>query len=116
VPLPLPKDDYLSTFTSADARVEFQRLLAQAGEVVNVNGADVGSEADRAVADWVLKRSDVLVAVWDGQPPRGDAGTGEIVENARDRGLPIAWIHAGQRNKQRNGSTRPDGRVTYERL
>lgn len=96
VPLPLPKDDYLRTFASADARAEFLSLLAQADEVVVIGQAPTDVEAYHAVGRWVLDHADVFVAVWDGRPPRGEAGTGAIVEEARARGLPMVWVHADQ--------------------
>ncbi|OFW00721.1 MAG: hypothetical protein A3I61_03710 [Acidobacteria bacterium RIFCSPLOWO2_02_FULL_68_18] len=119
VPLPLPKNDYLRTFASADAGAELLRLLAQADEVVVMGQASTDVEAYHAVGRWVLDHADVLVAVWNGRPPRGKAGTGAIVEEARARGLPMAWIHADQgltRADRLAASRRREVVVTYERL
>ena len=38
-------------------------------------------------------RSDVFVAVWDGQPARGPGGTGDIVRYVRGIGLPLVLIN-----------------------
>ena len=46
-------------------------------------------QAGRYVAD----RSDALIALWDGEEPRGQGGTEEIVAYAQENGVPIAWIH-----------------------
>ena len=41
-----------------------------------------------------VAESQLLVALWDGQPSRGAGGTQEIVSYARKTGHPIAWIHS----------------------
>ncbi len=48
----------------------------------------------RRVGEALLDRVAVLVAVWNGEPPRGPGGTGEVVERGRLRGIPVIWIHA----------------------
>lgn len=42
-----------------------------------------------------LDHAAVVVAIWDGQSARGRGGTPEIVTHARERQLPLAWVHAG---------------------
>ena len=39
-----------------------------------------------------VMHSDLLIAVWDGQVPRGRGGTGEVVELAMTRGVPIVHV------------------------
>jgi hypothetical protein len=39
-----------------------------------------------------VDRSDVLLAVWDGQPARGPGGTGDVVAYARARGTPVEVV------------------------
>jgi hypothetical protein len=57
--------------------------------------------------------------VWDGQGAQGQGGTGGIVAEARKCGLPIAWVHAGNR---RPGTLEPtslgaeQGEVSFERF
>jgi hypothetical protein len=68
---------------------------------------------------YVLVHCDVLLAVWDGRGAQGRGGTGGIVAEARRRGLPLAWVHAGNRVL---GTARPtslgaeQGRVSFERF
>jgi len=72
-----------------------------------------------AVGLYVLDHCDVLVAVLDGQGAQGQGGTGHIVAEARMRGLPLVWVHAGNR---RPGTVEPttlgedQGSLTIERL
>jgi hypothetical protein len=67
----------------------------------------------------VLEDCDVLLAIWDGQDAQGQGGTGGTVAEARARGIPVVWVHAGNR---RPGTHEPtslgdeQGQVTYENL
>lgn len=99
--LPLPAADYRGDFSSAASAREFDELLARAHKVIEV-GATAGApdgreEAYREAGLRMLDLSEVLIAIWDGELPRGRGGTGEIVRRAHARGLPIAWVRAGNR-------------------
>lgn len=117
--LPLPRDDYERDFPSAASKEEFRRLLAKAVEVVEPAAALPREAAYERAGLAVLDRSDVLLAVWDGQPSQGRGGTADIVAEARSRGLPLVWIHAGNRTP---GTLEPSslgpaqGLVTWERV
>ena len=119
VPLPLPKFDYMTDFESEKSQQEFLSLLDQADEVVQLTPAASRDRAYEAAGEYVLNNSDVLIAIWDGQDPQGRGGTGEMVARARQRGLPIAWVHAGNREP---GTQEPtslgdeQGRVTFENI
>ena len=54
---------------------------------------------------------DVLIAVWDGLPPRGRGGTGDIVELALARGTPIIHlpVDPGRADDDPVGGLRPEG-------
>ncbi len=97
-PLPLPVDEYERDFTSAKSVAAFRRLLAEARDVAVVGEA--GSTPDERNAAYVaagremLVRADLLVAVWDGLPSRGEGGTAQIVAEAQDLGVPVVWIRA----------------------
>jgi hypothetical protein len=117
VPLPQERDEYAKDFATEASKREFWELLAQAEEVVEVPPQATRREAYRAAGIVVLDRCDVLVAVWDGRPAQGAGGTAEIVELARARGLPVAWVHAGNRRPGTMEATtlgEEQGRVTWE--
>lgn len=115
VPLPLPLADYVSGWASQH---EFWELLAQAVQVIDLPPQATHEAAYDALGRYVLDHCDVLVAIWDGQEAQGQGGTGSIVAEARRRGLPLAWIRAGNR---RPGTEEPtslgeeQGRLTLER-
>jgi hypothetical protein len=82
VPLPFPQQEYENDFPeSVD---EFRSLLARAkaiGEVVELDGRrEAEGAAYFEAGHFVLRHSDVLIAVWDGLEAAGEGGTGEIVE------------------------------------
>jgi hypothetical protein len=83
VPLPLPRKEYERDFQSDESKREFEDLFKQAKEVVELTPSETRQEAYERVGHYVVDRCDVLIAVWDGQPSRGQGGTGEIVEYAR---------------------------------
>ena len=97
VPLPLERDEFIADFGTADSRREFLELLGRASEVLTPVPAATRDGAYEAAARLVLDRCTVLIAVWDGQQAQGRGGTGALVEVARARGRPIAWVHAGNR-------------------
>jgi hypothetical protein len=117
--LPLAGDDYEADFETAASRQEFRDLLARAAEVVLVQPQLSRDEAYEAGGRTLLERADVLVAIWDGQGAQGRGGSGSLVAEARERGLPLAWVHAGNR---RPGTLEPtslgdeQGQVSFERV
>lgn len=97
VPLPLPEEEYLKDFESPESRKEFLDLLGKAEQVIQMPACSQREEGYLAAGMYVLENSNVLVTLWDGAPAQGKAGTAEIVSLARQRGMPLAWIHAGNR-------------------
>lgn len=119
VPLPLPAEDYLHDFASEDDARLFRDLLARADEVIELPPTSSREESYEAAGDFIVNNSDVLLAIWDGQPAQGRGGTGHVIEHARELHLPIAWVHAGNRKKDTNEPTslgERQGTVTFERM
>ncbi len=119
VPLPLPQADCLTDFESDESKREFIDLLGKAERVVVLPPAPTRNEAYAAAGRYVLDHCTVLLAVWDGREARGQGGTSDIVACARQRGVPFAWVHAGN---CKPGTTEPtslgeeQGKVTFENL
>ncbi|MDQ5852388.1 MAG: hypothetical protein M3380_10030 [Chloroflexota bacterium] len=109
----------MADFESAESKTEFLRLLDQADDVIELPAVATREAAYDAAGLYILDHCDVLLAVWDGQPAQGQAGTGEIIAQARERGLPIVWVPAGNRKP---GTQEPtslgaeQGTVTFENL
>ena len=90
--LPMPRAEYVRDFLGDDSRTEFDRLMARAAHVIELPGRRAGGAAYEAVGRALVTACDVLVAVWDGEPPRGPGGTGAVVAEGRKRHRPMAWI------------------------
>jgi hypothetical protein len=97
VTLPFPIEEYQADFSGAESRQEFLRLLDLANEVIQPDETVAPKVAYREAGKVILERSTVLVALWDGRPAQGSGGTAEIVEIARQRQIPLAWVHCGNR-------------------
>jgi hypothetical protein len=91
--LPFDRDQYRAEMADDASRTRFDDLLSRATCSLELPGN--GSEdldayvmAGRAT----IAHSDVIIAVWDGLPPRGRGGTGEVVGLAHERGTPIVHV------------------------
>ena len=97
-PLPFSRGEYEKDFETAESRAEFRAMLDGAGAVLELDGVR-GSEAERRLAyeaagRTVLRQSDLLIAIWDGEEERGQGGTAQIVREAAGMQVPVVWIHA----------------------
>jgi hypothetical protein len=89
----LPSSGYETTFLRPENLSRFHSLLARATTVERLSFAEPSEEAYLAAGCRVVDRSEVLLAVWDGEPAKGKGGTGDIVEYAKSRGtrLEVVW-------------------------
>jgi hypothetical protein len=88
--LPLPPDEYRRDFTSSGA--SFDKLLETAVVVWIAPDVLTREEGYERAGKFVVDRSDVLIALWDGQMARGQGGTAEAVAYAAEQGVPVFWI------------------------
>jgi hypothetical protein len=94
-PLPAHRDEYRPDFKEQSSAETFDQLLCQAKAVFELDGQRSGewleTAAYEAAGRMVLSHSDVLITIWDGK--RGEpAGTGQMVGEARQVGIPIVRI------------------------
>jgi hypothetical protein len=99
--LPFHRDEFRHDFAPGPELQGFDALLAQASAVLELDGkVDYDNQGQRtpdyrsyqAVGRAVLNQTDLLIAVWDGLPSQGRGGTGQIVDEAVQRGIPVVWI------------------------
>lgn len=78
---------------------DYDELLAQAAEVHATGFVESTSEAHQAGSEVLVGLSDVLLAVWDGQPARGYGGTAGVVDYANRVGVPVTvlWPEGARR-------------------
>lgn len=105
VVLPLTVEDYLEDFETEESKKEFRDLLAWCRRPVLLrtrrvrddrhdpgDQADVRRDAYKQAGRYVVDHCDVLVALWDRQPPRGRGGTAEIVTYAEEQSRPVIRV------------------------
>ncbi len=117
VPLPLPREDYLKDFNNSRSKEEFIRLVGKAERVIELPLTNDRDEAYLAAGSYIIDNCDVLLAIWDGKPSKDKAGTGPIVTLARERNLPLAWIHANNHRSAQAFTDPPEavqGSITFE--
>ena len=91
--LPFDRDRYRATMADDQSRARFDALLSRATCTLELPGTgDQDLDAYVMAGRATIAHSDLLIAVWDGLPPRGRGGTGEVVHLAHERGTPIVHI------------------------
>ena len=93
--LPFDRATYARDFPEPEAMARFTSLLERSDCVLELPGdADDDAEAYMAAGRATIAHCDVLIAVWDGRPPRGRGGTAEVVHLAVAQGMPVIHIPA----------------------
>jgi hypothetical protein len=87
----VPAERYRDDLPAAH-HATYDRLLSQAADVQRLPYRDSTEEAHMAGSEAIINRVDRLVAVWDGQPARGHGGTGDVVQAAKERSVPVTVI------------------------
>jgi hypothetical protein len=96
--LPFPLQEFLKDFeTSArdgrDVQNEFKASLKRAAAVTELPYPKSGERQQGYVeaGGYLLRQVDLLVAAWDGLPP-SPGGTGALVKEAHEGGIPVVWL------------------------
>jgi hypothetical protein len=96
VPCPFPIEDYEHDFKSPESKKHFLELLKKATAVLELDGSRADQHAQNrayeSVGRTVLRQCDLLIAIWDGEPARGQGGTAQIVGEAAHLHIPTVWI------------------------
>ena len=84
--LPMNRNEYENDFASPESRREFRTLLEQAEVVMHANlGADPDLPSRYTASDLYLAAdSDLILALWDGQPTGKGAGTAWVLGQRLD--------------------------------
>lgn len=96
----LPSRDHRDAHVASGHAQDFDRLLTAASDVVLMPFEAACDDAYVAANDELLRRVDLLVAVWDGTAPPGKrGGTADTVRAARQAGVPVrvVWPANGAR-------------------
>ena len=91
--LPKPVEHFRSDF-KPESWQRTERILEQAISVEVTGNRNEGKEQYYDCGIQTIAESQVLIALWDGQPSRGAGGTQDIVSYAEQIGHPVVWIHS----------------------
>jgi hypothetical protein len=72
-----------------DHHATYDALMADAAEIIRLDYVKSDSNAHMDASPRMLADADELLAIWDGQPARGQGGTADVVYAARDQGIPV---------------------------
>ena len=100
-PTPFPLAEYEKDFpVETGARAGFHALLAQARAANGLTLAELDGSREAPGAAYgtagrvVMRGSDLLLAIWDGQKPKGEGGTVQTLQEALAENIPVLWIDA----------------------
>ena len=91
--LPFERSAYRASLANEGARERFDHLMERADCLLELPGdPDQSLDAYVMTGRATVAHCDVLIAIWDGLPPRGRGGTGEVVRLALTRGTAIVHV------------------------
>jgi hypothetical protein len=103
--LPLPRAEFARDFSPSEWQV-VEATLEQAENVrvITENGSREDAYLDCGME--TVNGSDVLLAVWDGDPARGKGGTADVIDYAKSIGKPILIVDAATGKMRRENWSR----------
>ncbi len=93
VEIVLPCAEYETIFSTEAERCDYHRLLLAAQKHHYLPSQHCSDAAFLAAGQWIVDQSDLVIAAWNGLPPQGQGGTGDVVAYARFRGRPFVHVH-----------------------
>ena len=110
--LPYNLQEYRKDFTSPPSADMFEAVLEKATTHLELPGSrEEGASAYQRANDVILSNIDLLIAVWDGKRARGQGGTGDVVQSAVSRSIPIIVIDPDQPKSIRHIEPSPDDSI-----
>jgi NUDIX domain len=99
----IPCAYYEAIFPSDEARAVYQQLLHRA-QALHLLPADACSDdAYLAAGEWLVDHCDLIMLAWNGLPPKGRGGTGDVASYARLKKRPFIHLDILQRTVQNYG-------------
>ncbi len=87
----LPFAEYENDFINETSRQIYKQLKTAASKEIELSFNTRSEDAYVEAMRWILKKSDIVIAVWNGEKHGGRGGTADSVKNIMHTGLD--WIH-----------------------
>jgi hypothetical protein len=91
--LPLPKEEFRKDFDAA-TWLRAEAVMSKAVSVDVTGDCEIRDQGYYECGVETVQQSQLMIALWDGEPSRGMGGTQEIKEFAQAVGKPVIWIHS----------------------
>jgi 8-oxo-dGTP pyrophosphatase MutT (NUDIX family) len=92
----LPCAEYETTFRSEGDRRAYRHLLQACQQAHLLPSQQCSENAFLAAGRWIVDHSDLMILAWNGLPPQGRGGTGDMATYARLIGRPFIHLHTVQ--------------------
>jgi hypothetical protein len=100
--LPFPIEEYRADFATSHASCLLDEVIKASESRLELPGVrSEGARPYERANDVIISNCDLLIAVWDGLPARGRAGTGDVVERAFEQNIPIVIIDPASPDQDR---------------
>jgi 8-oxo-dGTP pyrophosphatase MutT (NUDIX family) len=92
VEIVLPCAEYEGIFSSETEKQEYNQLLHAAQAIHQLPPQTCSDDAFLTAEQWIVDHSNLVILAWNGLPPQGRSGTGDIASYARWVGCPFIHI------------------------
>lgn len=93
VVLPYPIEQFLEDFPALSSKAEFRKLIKRARTVTEPSAGGSGAESGyHWASETIVAHADLLLAIWDGEPGRGQGGTAWTIDSALTANVPVIWL------------------------
>jgi len=99
----IPCTSYEAIFPSDDSHAVYQQLLHRAQAFHQLLANDCSDDAYLAAGEWLVDHCDLIILAWNGLPPKGRGGTGDVASYARLRKCPFIHLDTLQRTVKNYG-------------
>lgn len=99
----LPCAEYEAIFHSEEERHTYKQLLQACQQTHLLPNQRCSEDAFLAAGQWIVDHSNVMILAWNGLPPQGRGGTGDIATYARLLGRPFVHLHTAKRSVKQYG-------------
>jgi|SRR5579884_833103 len=113
VEIVVPCAEYEDIFPSEVERANYRRLLQTAHTFHQLPPQKCSNDAFLAAEQWIIDHSDLAILAWNGLPPQGRSGTGDMASYAWFVGCPFVQIDTRQHTVKTYGEISSRKRRTH---